>query len=304
MLLPLSERLTSEWKAADDAEAKNLGWAWTRSGNLYRDMGDIQCAIDAHLNAQEIFDRRDFPQGKATAFGNLGLAYEDLGDYQKAIDFHLQSMEIAQAIGNKQNMAASLSGLGKAYDSLGDHQKAIDFCSQSMEMAQAIGDKQGIAASLCNLGNTYHSLGEYQKAIDFHSQSMEIEQAIGDRWGMGASFLNLGNALARLDEHFNALQNYKKAKAIYEELKLDHMVERCQNNIEGCTKIIATQRRTPPTLDNASAPESTIDWTKKQQQLNQPKTYTAAELSTMNRKFFLWFFVGIAIVLLIAWLKK
>ena len=26
LLLPLSERLTSEWKAADDAEAKNLGW--------------------------------------------------------------------------------------------------------------------------------------------------------------------------------------------------------------------------------------------------------------------------------------
>ena len=92
-------------------------------------------------------------------------------------------------------------------------------------MAQAIGDKEGIANSLGNLGLAYYSLGDYQKAIDFHSQSIELAQKIGDRWGMGASLLNLGNTLAKLDEHFNALQNHKKAKAIYEELKLDHMVE-------------------------------------------------------------------------------
>ena len=222
----------------------------------------------------------------------------------KAIDFHYQSMEISEASGDKQGIVNSLGGLSNAYYSLGNHQKAIDFHAQSMEIEQAIGYKQGIAMSLGNLGLAYYSLGDYQRAIDFHAQHNEMAQAIGDRWGMGASLLNLGNTLARLDEHFNALQNYKKAKAIYEELKLDHMVERCQNNIEGCTKIIATQRRTPPTLDNASAPESTIDWYEKQRQLNQPKTYTPDELGAMNRKFFLWFCVGIAIVLLIAWLKN
>jgi len=224
LLLPLYERLTGEWQTTDDGSARNLGWAWTRSGNLRQGTGEIQSAIDAHLNARAIFDLLDFPEGKA--------------------------------------------------------------------------------ASLGNLGNAYQSLGDYQKAIDFYSQHNEMAQAIGDRWRMGASLLNLGNTLAKLDEHFNALQNYKKAKAIYEELKLDHIVELCQNNIEVCTKIIATQRRTPPTLDNASAPESTIDWYEKQRQLNQSKTYTPDELVAMNRKFFLWFCVGIAIVLLIAWLKK
>jgi hypothetical protein len=34
------------------------------------------------------------------------------------------------------------------------------------------------------------------------------------------------------------------------------------------------------------------------------KTTTAAELSAMKRKLFLWFCVEIAIVLVIAWLKK
>jgi tetratricopeptide (TPR) repeat protein len=206
-LLPLYERLTCEWNAVDDAEEKNLGWAWIRSGNLHRDMGDYQSAIGAHLQAQEIFDRLDFSEGKAAALGNLGNAYYSLGDYQKAIDFH----------------------------------------SQHNELAQAIGDKQGIANS----------------------------------------FFNLGHALGKIDEHFNALQNYIKAKEIYEDLKLDNDVEDCKNAIRNCNQTIAAQRRTPPTLDDGYKSNPSY---KKRQDRKQSRT--------------LWFCVGIAIVLLIAWLKK
>ena len=116
---------------------------------------------------------------------------------------------------------------------------------------------------------------------------MEIEQAIGDRWGIGASLLNLGNTLAKLDEHFNALQNYKQAKAIYEELKLDHMVEKCNTAIYTCTQTIAVQRRTPPTLDDGYKSKPNY---KKRQDRKQLRI--------------LLFCVGLAIVFLIAWLKK
>jgi tetratricopeptide (TPR) repeat protein len=279
--------------------ARSLG----NLGLAYDSLGDYQKAIDFHSQSMEIKQEIGDKQGIANSLGGLGLAYDSLGDYQKAIDFHSQSMEIKQEIGDKQGIANSLGGLGIAYYSLGDYQKAIDFHSQSNELAQAIGDKQGISNSLGNLGVAYYSLGDYQKAIDFHSQSMEIKQAIGDRRGMGASLNNIAGTWVKIDDHFNALQYLKQAKAIYEELKLDHMVKQCQNNIEVCTRAIATQRRTPPTLDD-SPDESTIDWYEKQRQLNQPKTYTVAELSAMNRKFFLWFCVGIAIVLVIAWLKK
>ena len=205
----------------------------------------------------------------------------------KAIDFHYQSMEISEASGDKQGIVNSLGGLSNAYYSLGNHQKAIDFHAQHNELAKAIGDKQGIANSLGSLGDVYDSLGDYQKAIDFHSQSMEIKQAISDKAGVARSLFNLGHALGKIDEHFNALQNYIKAKEIYEELKLDHIVEQCQNNIEVCTQTIAAQRRTPPTLDDGYKSKPNY---KKRQDRKQLRI--------------LWFCVGIAIVFLIAWLKK
>lgn len=64
-----------------------------------------------------------------------------------------------------------------------------------------------------------------EKMIDFHSQHNEMAQVIGDRRSEAMSLGNLGLTLEKIDEHFNALQNHKKEKAIFEELKLDHMVQ-------------------------------------------------------------------------------
>jgi tetratricopeptide (TPR) repeat protein len=89
-------------------------------------------------------------------------------------------------------------------------------------------------------------LGQHQRAIDIHQQSLEIKRGIGDRWGEGASLNNMAAAWVKLDEHFNALQYFKQAKAIYEELKLDHIVEQCQHNIEVCNRMVAAERRNPP----------------------------------------------------------
>ena len=210
-LLPLVERLTSEWNAADDAEEENLGWAWSRSGVLYYRLGDVQLAIGDYLKAQAIFDRLDFPEGKAAVFCTLGNAYDLLGDYQKAIDFHSQHNEMALAIGDKKGIAASLGNLGNAYQSLGDYQKAIDFHSQYNDMAQAISDKQGIANSLGSLGIAYKSLGDYQKAIDFHSQHNEMAQAIGDKKGIAISLNNLGNAYQSLGDYQKAIDFHSQS---------------------------------------------------------------------------------------------
>ncbi len=74
--------------------------------------------------------------------------------------------------------------------------------------------------------------------------------AIGHKEGIAVSFLNLGKALGKIDEHFNALQNYIKAKEIFEYLKLNNDVEDCKNAIRNCNQTIAAQRRTSPTLDD------------------------------------------------------
>lgn len=211
-------------------------------GNAYDSLGDYQKAIDFYSQSlkikQEIGDR----SGIATSLSELGSAYQVLGDYQKATDFYTQSIETKQEIGDRSGLATSLGNLGNVYHALGNYQQAIELHLQCLEIKQAIGDRAGIATSLSGLGNAYYSLGEYKKAIELHSQCLEIKQEIGDRWGMGASLFNIAQTQSILGEPSQALLDFQQSRSIYEELKLNHMVEQCKNAIRKCTQAIATTR--------------------------------------------------------------
>jgi tetratricopeptide (TPR) repeat protein len=167
-------------------------------------------------------------------------------NYEQAIDYQQQSLEIDHQIGDRNGEANSLCNLGIAYKSLGQYEQAIDFYQQSLHIQREIGNRSGEANSLGNLGIAYRSLGQYEQAIDYLRQSLDIQREIGDRWGVGASLLNMAIAQARLDNHGEAMRNLQQAQSIYEDLKLDHMVEQCEDAIRNCNKIIAAKRITPP----------------------------------------------------------
>ena len=193
---------------------------------------------------------------------------------------------------NRQEIAYCCCYLGNTYYSLGKYDCAIEFYEQWNEIAREISDRNGEARSLGNLGNAYYSLGQYQRAIDFHQQSIEIAREIGNRRGIGVSLCNMANTQAKLDNHGQALLNFQQAKLIYEDLKLDHMVEQCNEALRNCNQIIAAERRSPPAIDQAPK-ESTIEWYKRQKQANQPIVTSAEDDRKMNRIFY--FCVGLAI---------
>jgi tetratricopeptide (TPR) repeat protein len=169
----------------------------------------------------------------------------------------------------QQEWAWTITSLGSLCCSLGEYQRAIDFQQQALEIKRQIGDRNGEAASLGNLGNAYKSLGEYHRAIDFQQKSLEITRQIGDRNGEGKSLFNIGIVLANLNRYPEALQHFHQAQAIYTELQLDHMIEKCNNAIQTCNQTINKKRR------------------------NQ-----------RLRRFLFWFGIGITIVLLVWWLRK
>ena len=213
-LVTVYDRLTQEWEAQTPQEKENLGWAWTRLGNLYRDLGQYASAITHHEHAQNIFRTLDEKECIAASLMNLGIAYQSLGEYERAIDFHQQSLEIMREIGNRKEEANSLGNLGNVYQSLGEYQRAIDFHRQSLEIKRQIGDRNGAAVSLGNLGIAYQALGEYERAIDFHRQFLKIARQIGHRNGEANSLGNLGNVYQSLGEYQRAIDFYRQSLEI------------------------------------------------------------------------------------------
>ncbi|RMI06788.1 MAG: tetratricopeptide repeat-containing protein, partial [Calditrichaeota bacterium] len=55
--------------------------------------------------------------------GHLGLAYRDLGQVEKAIEYHTQALAISREIGDRRGEGADLGHLGLAYHALGQVEK-------------------------------------------------------------------------------------------------------------------------------------------------------------------------------------
>jgi tetratricopeptide (TPR) repeat protein len=255
----------------------NLGFAC----NL---LGQYQRAIDFYQQSLEIRRKTGDLGGEAISLIGLGNAYYWLGQYQRAIDFYQQSLEIAREVDSRRDEAHSLGNLGSAYKFLGQYERAIELHQQSLEIAREIGDLKGEASSLGSLGAAYHCLGQYERAIKFHQQWLEITCGIGDQHGEANSLFNKALSLAKYESRrFEAVAALKQARAIYVELKLDHMVEECDSEIYAFERIIATQElQRAPKLDDAT-----------------PRRKARRKINWV-----LWFCVGVAIVLLIAWLRK
>ena len=267
-------------------------------GNAYQSLGQYQKAIELYESALIVQREVGNRQFEANSSIGLGNAYQSLGQYERAIDFYGSSLEIARQIGNRNGEGSSLGGLGNAYQSLGQYERAIDFHQQSLEIARQIGDRNREGSSLGSLGNAYQSLGRYERAIDFHQQSLEIARQIEDRNGEARSLFNQANALAKLNNYWDARQSYQQAKQICQELKLTHKVKDCNTAIYQLNQIIAaTPRRAPSLVDE---PPSQPDW--------YAKSLPTSGKTTPTRKsskppLWLFFCMGLAIALLIWWLR-
>jgi tetratricopeptide (TPR) repeat protein len=268
-------------------------------GNAYDSLGEYQRAIDFYQQSLEIKREIGDRNGEASSLNNLGNAYDSLGEYQRAIDFCQQSLEIQREIGNRKGEANSLGNLGNAYQSLGEYQRAINFAQQSLEIQREIGNRKGEANSLDSLGISYRLLGEYQRAIDFYQQSLEIEREIGDRNGEANSLFNQAIALAKYEpRRFEALGQFKQSQAIFAELKLDHLVEKCDEAIYSFEQTIATeQRQSAPTIGNPRPPE---DWVKR----SLANDSTARSTSPQKIHWVVWVCVGLGIYLLLFLLRR
>ncbi|MGF1461020.1 MAG: tetratricopeptide repeat protein [Leptolyngbyaceae cyanobacterium] len=82
------------------------------------------------------------------------------------------------------------------------------------------------------LGLAYSALGQYQQAISFHQQSLEIAREIGDRRGEANALFNKAIALNQLGKKKDVQSHYEAAKAIFSDLGLQDLVERCETAIQ------------------------------------------------------------------------
>jgi tetratricopeptide (TPR) repeat protein len=171
-------------------------------------------------------------------------------EQQQAIEAFEKAIDRYRVLNKKSTLANIFNRFANFLNTQFRYKEAINFHQQSLEIEREIGNRNDEAVSLNGLGISYQALGEYQRAIDFYQQSLEIKREVGDRNGEATSLLNQAETLAKYEpRRFEALGQFKQARTIFAELKLDHMVEKCDEEIYTFNQTIATeQRKSVPTI--------------------------------------------------------
>jgi tetratricopeptide (TPR) repeat protein len=203
-----------------------------------------------------------------------------------------------------QNLGWAWTQLAGLHSNLGDYRFTLDTYQQVKALFTSIGDRGGEAASLGNLGNAYQSLGQYQRSIEFHQQSLDIKREIGDRRGEANSHWNLNNTYQQRGRLKLSMHHRHQAYRIWHDMQLPlaavpfpALTKNMAQNLgdDWAEQLIANEKRMawflPPLFYCVFILRTVLS----------PLTRLQKGLKLHPLAF--WFILGIALVLLVAWLR-
>ena len=111
---------------------------------------------------------------------NIGDVHRDLGDLNKALDFYMQALKISQEIGDQNQIAITLKNIGIANKELKKFSEAIQYFNESKVLAENINLLKIQRETLEQLSQTYTLLADYNKALEYYIQFSYMRDSLLD----------------------------------------------------------------------------------------------------------------------------
>ncbi len=198
---------------------KGIGDALNNFGFIAQNKGDLNKALQYHLQSLKIRQAIGDKLGIATTYNNLGLIYYTQGNISKAVDHWNKSLQMEKENGNKKGIAQMLNNIGSLYSNQGDIPKALEYWDNSLKIRESIGDKIGIASSLNSIGYTYCSQGDAAKALKYYTRSLKLNEEMGSKEGVAIILHNIGYLYYKVNNDIPlALDHFNRSLKLREEI--------------------------------------------------------------------------------------
>ncbi|MBP0008118.1 MULTISPECIES: tetratricopeptide repeat protein [unclassified Roseofilum] len=189
-----------------------------RSRAIYQDIGALS-SEDSHWAKQQ--DVRLL---------NIMVRYWWEENQARALEFHQQALSLAREIDDFDGEALTLEILGDRYLASDNLQQGLVFYQQALAIYENLGNGVKQGEMLNHLGNISSDLGETAKALEYYSQELKTlketsqfytqlgdpNKALDFQYRQPIVFGKLGQIYDRLEEPAAALEQYNKAREVYQ----------------------------------------------------------------------------------------
>jgi tetratricopeptide (TPR) repeat protein len=149
-------------------------------------------------------------QSRAEVLNAFGVAYRNLGEMDRAVETYEQAAAIRKRIGDKRGYATTLRNLATIHTMRGQYAAARSQLTEALALLQRLGDAPGIADLYDNFGVLAEQRGSYEEALEGYRQALRVRRDLGNDLALAQSFSNVGFACYLLGRYDDALVYWRQ----------------------------------------------------------------------------------------------
>ena len=200
------------------------------------------------------------------------------------------ALKVARETQDKHGEANTLKAIADVLQFKDRRDEALVNYEQAIDIYREVGDRLGEA-------NTYDSLAllsvkqkNDSAALHYHQQALVIFKSMDSAYNEGWSYLYIARTQVKLKKAYEAKQSYQSAIAYFETIEMDNLIQMCRQEMQPMYQQ-SSGPIAPPLIDPPATPKL-------------PQNTLRPQSSSNLSSFWIWFGIGLAIALLIWYLKR
>ncbi|MBN2431390.1 MAG: diguanylate cyclase [Acidobacteria bacterium] len=223
--LTVLDDLVESGENADQARLAG-GHLYAMLGNLFREMGDLDSALDYYQQSLAVYRQEGYSLGVAGMANNLGNIYQEEGNPTLALAHFQQARQTATELDHPYLLTVAISNMGSAHLDLGDFDRAIHFFHESNEICRQINRRQGMMHNLEHLGNAYLQLDRHDDAVASYGDALVLAEELGDVSRQSAIHKSLAQCFEEMVVYDQSLEHFKKHAELQNRILNENSLEK------------------------------------------------------------------------------
>ena len=178
-------------------------------GTFFGSVGESDKAIEYHLQAKEVAEKRNHTEGVILAHVNMSTIYLQTKNYKFAYSSLQKGHDLAVSTPDSIRFDYVLNAYGKVLNAEKKYTKAIKYHQKALTYCEKTGDKWMIASSLSFIADVYTNLSQYKEAESAFKRCFEYQDYF-DFHEQPNLYLSLGNLYLKTNRSKEATQAFYK----------------------------------------------------------------------------------------------
>jgi adenylate cyclase len=162
------------------SDSVNLASAILNLGDEHMNLKNYDSALVHFSESKIIFDKLDYPTGKAISLGNLGMVYANIGKGDLAESNINEAILVLEASGNYHPICTYLISMSDIYTGKGENEKALAYAKRSLNLAQIHKLKEQMSDANLKLSELYEKIGNTAESFRYYKDHIAYRDSINN----------------------------------------------------------------------------------------------------------------------------